>query len=180
MLNPWKYSRYAAIGASHSHRGNLCGICNHYHIVVDVAFLPLTAAGVDRALTMMVQLYAGNMKYDPAVARAAIEWLIDNDACGAAWFIEAGGKTAGYLVLTIGYSLEFHGRYGLLDELFVEEAFRGQGIGSQALAFAEEVCRLRGLRALRLEVGRANPRAQSLYNRTGFEVHDRNLMTKWL
>ena len=148
--------------------------------MVDVDFLPLTATGVDRALTMMVKFYAGNMRYDAVQARSAIEWLIHNDACGAAWFIEAGGLTAGYMVLTIGYSLEFHGRYGLLDELFVEDAFRGQGIGTQALAFAEQVCRLRGLRALRLEVGRTNPRAQGLYQRSGFEVHDRNLMTKWL
>lgn len=148
--------------------------------MVDVAFLPLTAAGVDRALGMMAEMYSGNMKYEPAQARAAIEWLIENDACGAAWFIEAAGQIAGYLVLTIGYSLEFHGRYGLLDELFVEESFRGQGIGTQALAFAEQVCRLRGLRALRLEVGHANPGAQALYGRTGFQTHDRNLMTKWL
>jgi ribosomal protein S18 acetylase RimI-like enzyme len=147
---------------------------------VDIAFLPLTAATVDRALLMMAKLYAGNERYDAAHARSAIEWLIGHDACGAAWFIDTGGETAGYLVLTVGYSLEFHGRYGLLDELFVEEAFRGQGIGAQALAFAEQVCRLRGLRALRLEVGHTNPRAQALYGRTGFEVHDRNLMTKWL
>lgn len=129
---------------------------------------------------MMAQLYTGNLRYEAVHARAAIEWLLVNDACGAAWIIEAAGQTAGYMVLTIGYSLEFHGRYGLVDELFVEEAFRGQGIGTEALAFAEEVCRLRGLQALRLEVTRANPRAQALYSRAGFQAHDRDLMTKWL
>lgn len=148
--------------------------------MVDVAFLPLTAAGVDRALEMMARLYAGAIPYDEAHARQAIQWLIDNDACGAAWFIQSGGQAAGYLVLTIGYSLEFHGRYGLLDELYVEEAFRGQGVGAQALAFAVEVCRLRGLQALRLEVGRDNPRAQALYARSGFHAHDRDLMTRWV
>jgi GNAT superfamily N-acetyltransferase len=147
---------------------------------VDVDFLPITAAGVDRTLEMMAKLYSSNMRFETIQARSAIEWLIDHDACGAAWFIQADGQTAGYLVLTIGYSLEFHGRYGLLDELFVEESLRGQGIGSQALAFAEQVCHLRGLRALRLEVGRANPRAQALYGRAGFQAHDRDLMTKWL
>ena len=148
--------------------------------MVDVTFLPVTAAGVERALAMMAQLYSGNMRYDSVHARSAIEWLIENDSCGAAWFIEAAGQQAGYLVLTVGYSLEFHGRYGLLDELFVEEAYRGQGIGTHALAFAEQVCRLRALKALRLEVGRANPRAQTLYTRVGFHPHDRDLMTKWL
>jgi len=148
--------------------------------VVDVAFLPLTAAGVDRALAMMAKLYANATRYDAPQARSAMEWLIENDACGAAWLIEASGETAGYLVLTVGYSLEFHGRYGLLDELFVEEGYRGHGVGTQALAFAEEVCRLRGLRALRLEVAHQNPRAQALYSRFGFEAPDRHLMTKWL
>ncbi|MGO9256230.1 MAG: GNAT family N-acetyltransferase [Bryobacteraceae bacterium] len=145
-----------------------------------MAFLPLTPAGVDRALGMMARLYSASMRFDPVHARAAIKGLIANDACGAAWIIQAAGQTAGYLVLTIGYSLEFHGRYGLLDELFVEEAFRGEGIGTAALAFAEEVCRLRGLQALRLEVTRANQRAQALYRRAGFQAHDRDLMTKWL
>jgi GNAT superfamily N-acetyltransferase len=147
---------------------------------MDVAFLPITAAGVERTLGMMARLYTGNPRYDAVHARTAIEWLLDNDACGAAWIIEAAGQTAGYMVLTIGYSLEFHGRYGLLDELYVEEEFRGQGIGTQALAFAEQVCRLRGLQALRLEVTRTNVRAQTLYGRTGFQAHDRDLMTKWL
>jgi diamine N-acetyltransferase len=148
--------------------------------VVDVAFVPVTTAKLDRALAMMAHLYSSTMHFDAAHARAAVEWLIDNQTWGAAWFMEAAGQTAGYLVLTIGYSLEFHGRYGLLDELFVEESFRGQGFGSQALAFAEQECRRRGLRALRLEVGRQNPRAQSLYSRFGFHAHDRDLMTKWV
>jgi ribosomal protein S18 acetylase RimI-like enzyme len=83
-------------------------------------------------------------------------------------------------VVLLGYSLEFGGRFGLLDELFVKENCRGMGLGALALAFADEQCRARGWQALRLEVGQNNQRAQNLYARSGFEMHDRFLMTKWM
>jgi ribosomal protein S18 acetylase RimI-like enzyme len=54
------------------------------------------------------------------------------------------------------------------------------GLGALALAFADEQCRARGWQALRLEVGQNNQRAQNLYARSGFEMHDRFLMTKWM
>lgn len=99
---------------------------------------------------------------------------------GGVWMIELNGAIAGYLVVLLGYSLEFGGRFGLLDELFVAEGYRGTGLGSEALAFAERQCRSRGWHALRLEVGQENRRAISLYRRSGFEMHDRFLMTKWM
>ena len=83
------------------------------------------------------------------------------------------------MVLTFGFSLEMHGRYALLDELYVEKAWRGRGIGTEAVEFVEEQCRQRGLRVARLEVFDDNVRAQALYERNGFEVDDdRHLMTK--
>lgn len=129
----------------------------------------------------MQQLYAQDgLGYDESRARLAIDGLFEEPAHGGIWLIHADSAAIGYLVLTIGYSLEFHGRYALLDEFFMVREWRSQGIGTRALAFAEEWCRSHGLRALRLEVGHRNPRALGLYQRTGFEVHDRHLMTKWL
>jgi ribosomal protein S18 acetylase RimI-like enzyme len=64
--------------------------------------------------------------------------------------------------------------------LFVEPQWRSQGIGSQALDFAEEQCRSRGMKALRLETDRENARAVALYRRRGFVLHERYLMTRWV
>lgn len=130
-------------------------------------------------LVLMARLYAQDtIPWDEDRSRKAIQDLLADPDSGGIWLIQVYGSTAGYLVLTICFSLEFHGRFALLDEFFVEEQWRGQGIGSQALGFAEEQCRLRGLKALRLEVDRKNVRALELYRRRGFELHDRYLMTR--
>ncbi|HEY2015636.1 MAG TPA: GNAT family N-acetyltransferase [Bryobacteraceae bacterium] len=143
--------------------------------------LPLERSGTERVLELMQQLYEQDgLGYDEGRAREAIDGLMDNPPYGGIWLIEADGKTVGYLIVTIGYSLEFHGRYGLLDEFFVDRAWRSRGIGSLALDFAADWCRSQGLKALRLEVGHENLRALGLYRRSGFEVHDRHLMTRWL
>jgi GNAT superfamily N-acetyltransferase len=148
---------------------------------VPATFLPLQAADLDRVIAMMAKLYAtGNAPFDPDRARQATETLLTEPEFGGVWTIDMEGTPAGYLVVVIGYSLEFGGRFGLLDELFVEVSWRGSGIGTEALAFADRECRARGWQALRLEVGQENHRAISLYRRSGFQMHDRFLMTKWM
>jgi GNAT superfamily N-acetyltransferase len=148
---------------------------------VPAAFLPLQLDGIDTVIAMMEQLYAnGDSPFEAARARRATEKLLSEPEFGGVWTIEADGTLAGYLAIVLGYSLEFGGRFGLLDELFVTETYRGSGLGTEALAFAEEQCRARGWQALRLEVGQENRRATSLYRRSGFRMHDRFLMTKWI
>ena len=144
-------------------------------------FPMVTAETLENALDWMNRLYTGaGGVHDRAGARRAAEWLFAHPQIGGVWFIEAEGETAGYLVVTSCYSLEFGGAFGLLDELYFDERWRGQGLGAEAIAFAEAWCRERGMRALRLEVELNNQRALRLYSRQGFRSHHRDLMTKWL
>jgi GNAT superfamily N-acetyltransferase len=85
-----------------------------------------------------------------------------------------------YLVITFGFSLEFGGRDAFVDELYVADEARGQGLGTLALEVAEAACREAGIHALHLEVEHVNARARALYERTGYQAHDRHLMTKKL
>jgi len=135
----------------------------------------------DALLSMMRGLYEHDEPpFDEGRARAALAQLLDEEAYGLAYLILLGGEVAGYVVLTFGFSLEFGGRDAFVDELYVREEFRGRGAGGAALRFAEEVCRGRGVRALHLEVERANARAEALYRRAGFVAHDSRLMTRRL
>jgi len=106
------------------------------------------------------------LRCDPEKALAN---LIGRPDLGGVWLIGAAGGPVGYLVLTWGYSLEFGGRDAFLDELYLEAAWRGQGLGRQAMRFAEEACRANGVLALHLEVERENVKAQAFYDKTGFE-----------
>ena len=135
----------------------------------------------DELVELMREFYAfDHIAFDEGAARGALRQILGDSRFGVVHLIRAGAETAGYLVLTFGFSLEFHGRDAFVDELYLRENFRGRGIGKACIEFAAEVCRAEGITALHLEAERANTRAQALYRREGFRDHDRYLMTKWL
>ena len=144
-------------------------------------FRPATTADEPTLLELMREFYQeGRIPFDERAAQAALRGVLADPAHGRALLIEVEDAVAGYLVVCFGWSLEFHGRDAFLDELYLRERFRGQGIGTRALEVAAEVCRTSGVRALHLEVERSNTRAQSVYRRTGFADRDYYLMTRRL
>ena len=112
--------------------------------------------------------------FDETTAAEAMRALISDASLGRVMIAE----DAAYLVVTFGYSLEFGGRDAFVDELYVLPAARGRGLGTAALALAEELCREAGVRALHLEVEFENREAKRLYARSGYYEHTRHLMTK--
>ena len=114
---------------------------------------------------------------EPAVRRA-LAGILANPAFGRVVAIELESQPIGYYVLTLGYSLEHLGRDAFVDELYLREAHRDQGIGLRALEHAAELCAQLGVGALHLEVDHVNLRARALYERNGFVAHDRALMTR--
>lgn len=148
---------------------------------LELRFQPLAPADFESLFGMMREFYVHEeMPFDETVARQALLKMLDNDSLGRVFLIYAGGEIAGYTVLTFGYSLEFHGRDAFVDELFLREKYRGQGIGQQTLEFLSSVCAESGVKALHLEVDHKNNTAQQTYRKFGFKDHDRYLMTKWL
>lgn len=148
---------------------------------MDIYFRVANKNDVELLLRLMSEFYAiSEYPFDAEVVRPALAKFISNAALGRLWLIEHEDQAIGYVALTISYSLEFHGRDAFVDELFVEAKHRGQGVGGQALHFVEEKCREFGVNALHLEVERTNLAAQALYKKSGFQNHDRFLMTKWI
>jgi GNAT superfamily N-acetyltransferase len=144
-------------------------------------FTPATAATHDAILAMMQTFYAHErISYDGNVARAMLQALDANPVFGSVHLIQAAGQTVGYLIVTLGFSVEFGGRYLIVDELFLREEHRGRGYGMAALAFAEELCRRDGIRTLRLEVNHDNTKARDVYARAGYFDQERHLLTKRL
>lgn len=142
---------------------------------------PLQTNELEPMLDLSKRLYAEEgPAWDREGARRAAAELLAAPEFGGIWIIESEGEIAGYFVLTVCFSLEFGGRFGLLDELYIAEEWRGRGLGSAALEFAAAWCRGRGIGALRLEVWTRNAGAIRLYERAGFALEERHLMTKRL
>jgi GNAT superfamily N-acetyltransferase len=110
-------------------------------------------------------------------AQVAFSELLADQELGQVWLILAEAGPVGYVVLTLGYSMEYGGRDAFVDDLFIQRPFRGRGFGKLALAEVRASCEERGVRALHLEVGRDNAAAHSLYRRAGFVDTDRQLLT---
>jgi GNAT superfamily N-acetyltransferase len=136
---------------------------------------------IEHVLPLMREFYRQQeMIFDEAVARAALKRVISNADLGQVYLVFRGQDLVGYFVLTFCFSLEFHGKFALLDELYLREPFRRQKLGRAAVEFAQRLCREARVKALRLEVGIPNTAAQSLYAAEGFKLDERRLMTKWL
>ena len=105
---------------------------------MSVRFSLAGPADEDLVLSLMREFYElEHLTFSDEPARAALRQILESHTYGSVALIHAGEELAGYLVLTFGFSLEFHGRDALLDELYVREAFRGRGAGTLSLAFVE-------------------------------------------
>lgn len=111
--------------------------------------------------------------------RAGISPLLDGSPHGAAYLIGPPRAPIGYLVITFGWSLEFGGLDGFIDEIFVRPGVRGRGIASETLLALPRALAGAGLKALHLEVDRTAEAEQRLYQRAGFKPREKYmLMTK--
>jgi ribosomal protein S18 acetylase RimI-like enzyme len=111
--------------------------------------------------------------------RAGLQPLLEGIPHGAAYLIGPARAPIGYLVVTFGWSLEFGGLDGFIDEIYVRPSVRRRGIASETLQALPRALASAGLKALHLEVDRSADNAQSLYIKAGF--HPRSnymLMTK--
>lgn len=144
-------------------------------------FLPAKLDDLD-ALTRLERQYYLEDGYPFAEneARTAIARLIEDPSLGRIWLAWDGQTPVGYVVLALGYSLEYRGRDAFIDEIYFLPSHRGRGLGAKGLALAEAACRELGVRALHLEVERDKEAAQALYRKQGFVDHERYLMTKRL
>ncbi|MBE9004499.1 GNAT family N-acetyltransferase [Fortiea sp. LEGE XX443] len=149
---------------------------------MNINFKPGENNDVETLLILIQNFYEldGCVSFNAVVLRSALSQLLSDESMGRVWLIQDHNQTIGYVILTFGYSLEYGGRDAFIDELYIEPAYHGQGIGKQIIKFLEEVCIFLNVQALHLEVERENTSAQGFYRRVGFKDHNRYLMTKWL
>lgn len=138
-----------------------------------------TVADVDHVLSLQCDFYAEEgYPFAAGQMRTALETLLGDPSLGQVWVVEAGQHVVAYAVLTLGYSLEHHGRDAFVDELYVVPSHRGRGLGRAALELMDAYCRKHGVHVLLLEVEHVNEDAHALYRRAGFGAGTRHLLKK--
>lgn len=137
---------------------------------------------LEKLLTMVEAFHAEEgLHSSPELRRAGIEPLLEGIPYGAVYIIGPTRAPIGYIVLTFGWSVEFGGMDGFVDEIYIRPAVRGRGIATEVLTELPKTLAEAGLKALHLEVSRDNEAAQRLYQRARFQPRDRYfLMTKQL
>jgi GNAT superfamily N-acetyltransferase len=123
---------------------------------------------------------SAGLPYEEGPARHALQQLVTTARLGRLWWVDWEAAPIGYVVLTFSFSVEFHGHYAVLDEVYLVPEHQGKGHFKHLLALVEAHCWRWGVRTLRLEVETNNARAQRAYQKAGFAVDDRTLMTKHL
>lgn len=108
--------------------------------------------------------------------RSALLRLLGDRDLGGIWLIYDNEQVAGYIALCRGFSIEFNGFDGFIDEFYLQPEFRGQGIGRRVLDAIRDEARDLQINALHLEVARDNERARRLYAAAGFEARDKYLL----
>jgi ribosomal protein S18 acetylase RimI-like enzyme len=116
---------------------------------------------------------------DEAHRRTGLGPLLEGSPLGAVYLVGPRMAPVGYIVVSFGWSLEFGGMDGYIDEFWIRPGVRGRGMGSEVLAALIPALEAAGLKALHLEVGTENAGAQRLYARHGFVLRDGfHLMTR--
>ena len=148
---------------------------------MEATFKKATSNDMDVLLKLIKELYQlENIPFNYQILVKCLGEVFSNEQLGMVWLICMDDEAIGYIVLTFGYSFEFHGRDALVDELYIRENYRGQGIGTKALKFVENICESMGITAVHLVVSYQNKRAKSVYEKVGFVEHDRYIMTDWI
>ncbi len=84
------------------------------------------------------------------------------------FILEYEGETAGYGLISKTFSQEAGGYVYWLEELYILEAYRSKGLGSEFFAYVESH-KEEGVTRFRLEVEEDNTRAAELYKRLGYQ-----------
>jgi ribosomal protein S18 acetylase RimI-like enzyme len=147
---------------------------------MEIRFQLATEKDVSQLIEMMRELYRHDALsvFNEEAAKSGLNKTLLDPTLGSVYLILVAEEPAGYLVLTYCFSLEFHGKFMLLDEIYLREGFRQRGIGKAAVELAESICRKTGIKYLRLEVTKRNRAAQALYDSTGFKREARYLYSK--
>lgn len=150
---------------------------------------PATVDDVPAVLPMVAQICALHESWDPAKygfrdnpAEMYRGWLAARaaDPRGVFLVAEREGGLAGFIVGTTDSEIPIYRikEYGFLHDLWVEPAYRHEGIARQMVMLAVERFRAIGVKQIRLDIAAANDPARELFISCGFRISTMEMLIK--
>ena len=128
-----------------------------------------TEAELEAVTALLVaQLREHHVATPEAKLASAIQEILRHPERGRILVAIERGKPVGLAALSFVWPLEHAGRSAWLEELYVEPAARGRGLGTRLLHAALRIAAETGAVAVDLEVDADHQRAARLYAREGF------------
>ena len=140
----------------------------------------LTLAGPEHieAVTRLVADFHAEegIAQEDAARRAALMPLLEGSPLGAVYLAGVMRAPVGYVVVSFGWSIEFGGLIGVIDEFYIRPSVRGRGIGTEILATLPKALGRAGILSLHLDVARDRQQVRRLYEKAGFVPREGDLM----
>lgn len=94
--------------------------------------------------------------------------------------IEKEKKVIGFANLMTIFSVWSHGKALILDDLYINEEFRGNGIGRSVMQFIENYGRENGCKRLQFQSEYTNPEAHKFYEQLGYVSESMHFYVKYI
>lgn len=113
----------------------------------------------------------------PAAEKFLTERIENNDS--EIFVAENEGKLVGFVQLYPLFSSTRMKRYWLLNDLYVNENYRGKGFSKQLIESSQEMAKSTDAAGILLETGKSNDIGNKLYPSCGFEIYDEVNFYEW-
>ena len=135
-----------------------------------IRIIPASLDDVPELVLLLTLLFTLEEDFtpNPVRQRRGLEMIIRNPEIGAILVMKDAGAVVGMVNLLFTISTAEGGRVATLEDLVLEPAYRGRGLGSRLLRHALAVSRRRGSTRVTVLTDRSNRRAIRLYQRFGF------------
>lgn len=129
-----------------------------------------STADIPQLATLLASLFTQEAEFVPARERQerGLAAIIGHPDIGQVLVARQGGECVGMVVLLYTVSTALGEPVAWLEDLVVDPAERGRGIGTALVDLALKTARKHGCRRISLLTDGDNAKAQALYRRKGF------------
>jgi GNAT superfamily N-acetyltransferase len=141
----------------------------HHHAMNETTIRPATQDDIPAMVGLLAQLFAieADFAIDPAVQARGLALLLQREDA-AVLIAEAGGAVAGMCTVQLTVSTARGGLSAGVEDVVVDAARRGTGLGGRLMAAAEAWARAQGAVRLALLADETNMPALDFYTHLGF------------